>query len=148
MFGSLFRFDGGSLFDEFRRMERDMDEMFGQWPWPMGIRSVAPGSFPATNVGATSDKVEVYLFVPGVDPKSLDINIQQNLLTVSGSRPAPVGENATYYRKERFDGEFRRIIALPDDVDPDQIEATCRDGVLRVSVRRREETKPRQIEIK
>ena len=122
--------------------------MFGQWSWPKGIRSVSPGSFPAANVGATPDKVEVYLFVPGVDPKSLDINIQQNLLTVAGSRSAPVDDNAVYYRKERFDGEFRRVITLPDDVDPDRVEASCRDGILRVSVQRREQAKPRQIEIK
>jgi HSP20 family protein len=146
MLGTMLDFEGG-LFDEFSRMEREMDELFGQWPWPMGLRATARGAFPAVNVGSTPDQLEVYLFVPGVDPQSLDISIQQNLLTVSGERRQPAEENATFYRKERFEGEFRRIITLPDDVDPERVDAHCRDGILRVTVQRREAAKPRQIEI-
>jgi len=146
MFGTLSDF-GGSLFDEFRRMEREMDALFGGGPWPAGIRSVRYGAFPPINVGATKDNVEVYLFAPGLDPKSVDLSIQQNLLTVSGERKTPEHEATNYYRQERFTGDFHRVIALPDDVDADRVQAQYRDGVLHITVHRKESAKPRQIEV-
>jgi HSP20 family protein len=147
MFGSLVNFES-SLFDQFRRMEQEMDELFGRWPLPAGIRSVARGTYPPINVGSTPEKVDIYLFAAGLDPKGLDISIQQNLLTVSGERRLPVNDNVNYYRQERFNGEFRRAITLPEDVDPDRVEARYRDGVLHLTVPRREVAKPRQIEVK
>lgn len=147
MFGSLTN-DGDSLFDEFRRMQDDLNELFGRSPWPAGIRSVTRGSYPPINVGATPEQVDVYLFAAGLDPQTLDISVQQNLLTVAGERKAPVEQEASYYRKERYDGAFRRVLTLPEDVDPEQVEARYRDGVLRIQLRRREAARPRQIEVK
>jgi len=92
--------------------------------------------------------VTVYLFAPGIDAKKLEISIQQNVLTVSGEREVPRDDAATYYRQERFGGEFRRVISLPDDVDPDKVEASYRDGIVQITVRRRESAKPRQIAIR
>jgi len=143
MFGSLTNLEG-SLFDEFRRMEQEMDDVFGRLP---GIRSVARGTFPPINVGATPEKVDVYLFSPGLDHKTLDVSIQQNVLTVSGERKPTEVENARFYRRERFSGEFRRAITLPEDVDPERVEARYVDGILHISVQRREAAKARQIAI-
>ena len=147
MFGSLTNLEG-TLFDEFKRMEEHMEELFGRGPWPSGIRSVERGTYPPINVGATPEKVDVFLFAAGLNPKDLDISIQQNLLTVTGERKVPEVENVNYYREERFSGEFRRVINLPEDIDPDRVEATYRDGILHISIARREATKPRQIEVK
>ena len=147
MFGSLTNFEG-SLFDGIRRMEREFDGLFGWDSSLPGIRSVAWGSFPPINVGATPDKVDVYLFAAGIDPKTLDVSIQQNLLTVSGERKTPQPESAKYYRQERFQGDFRRVVTLPDYCDPENVEAKYADGILHISVQRREASKPRQIEIK
>ncbi len=147
MFGSLTNIEG-SLFDQFRHLEREMDRMFGAGPWPNGIRAVARGTYPPINVGSSPDRVDVYLFAAGVDPKSLNISIRQNLLTVDGERRLSTEEAADYYRKERFVGSFHRVITLPDDVDPERVDATYVDGVLRITVKRRESSKPRQIEVK
>jgi HSP20 family protein len=147
MFGSLTNFDG-SLFDQLRRIEHEFNEAFGFDPQLPGIRAVARGTFPPINVGATPEKVDVYLFSPGIDPANLEVSIQQNLLTVAGERKTAAGETGRFYRRERFEGEFRRVITLPDDVDPDQVAAKYTDGVLHISVRRRESSKPRQIEIR
>ncbi len=144
MFPSLTGSDG-SLFDQFRRLQEEIDGLFDPGPATAGIRSVARGTFPPINVGATPDKLEVYLFAAGLDPKKLQLSLQQNLLTVTGERQAPPSEAATYYRRERFNGEFRRVITLPDDVDPDRVEARYRDGVLHISVSRKEAAKPRTI---
>jgi len=147
MFRMLTPFDSG-IFNDFRRLEREMDQLFSSGPWTNSIRSVARGTYPPINVGSTSNQVDVYLFAAGVDPKSLDITIQQNLLTIAGERKTSQKEGVEYYRKECFEGAFRRTVSLPDDVDSDKVEASYKDGVLRITLQRREEVKPRQIEIK
>ena len=81
-------------FDEFRRIGQDMDDAFG-WSSPAAIRSVARGTFPPINVGATPDGMHVYVFAPGLDPKSVDVTIQQNLLTISGRREVPAASLPT-----------------------------------------------------
>ena len=148
MFGNLSSFEG-SLFDDLRRMqlEMEMEDMFGRRAWPAGIRSVARGTYPPINVGATADGVDIYLFAAGLDAKTLDISIQQNLLTVAGERKVEVPENVQFYRQERYSGSFRRVISLPEDVDPEKVDARYVDGVLHISIRRREASKPRRIEV-
>jgi HSP20 family protein len=146
MFGKLSNIEG-SLFDEFRRMEQEMDQLFGAGPWPNGIRSVARGTYPPINIGSTANQVDVYLFAAGVNPEKLDISIQRNLLTIDGERKLISEAGADYFRKERFNGAFHRVVILPDDVDPEKVEATYQDGILRITVQRRESTKPRQIEV-
>jgi len=147
MFGSLSNYEG-DLFDGFRRLQQEVDELFGSRTWPSGIRAVARGTYPPINVGETSDAVNVYLFAAGLDPKTLDISIQQNLLTIAGERKVDTPENINDYRRERFSGPFRRVISLPDDTDPERVDARYLDGVLRISVQRREASKPRRIQVK
>ena len=146
MFDSQFSGNGG-LFQEFRSLEREMDELLGRWAWPLGIRSAAPGTFPPMNIGVTPDKIEVFFFAPGLEPKSIDVSVQQNVLTIAGERQMLAHDDVTWYRKERFEGSFRRVISLPEDVEPDRIQARYRDGVLYVAAERSESAKPRQIQI-
>ena len=116
--------------------------------WSNGIRAVERGTYPPINIGSTPDQVDVYLFAAGVDPKKLEISIHRNLLTISGERKLTTKADADYFRNERFSGEFRRVVTLPDDVDPEKVEARYEDGVLHITVQRRESTKPRQIKVK
>jgi HSP20 family protein len=146
MFATLRNFDGG-LFDEFRRLEREMDQYLSAGPWPNGIRAMAKGTYPPINVGVTPEQVDVYLFVPGVDPKSLEITIHQNLLTLKGERRVMREEGGEYYRKERFSGEFHRAVNLPEDADPERVDAHYKEGVLHITIARRESAKPRQITV-
>lgn len=145
MFGSQL-FEGG-LFQEVRRLEQEMDELLGRWSWPLGIRSTARGTWPPMNVGVTPEHVEVYLFAAGLDPKSIDISVQHNLLTVSGERKVPARGDVSWYRNERFDGSFRRAVSLPEDVDQDRIRARYQDGILQITAERPEAAKPRQIRV-
>lgn len=147
MLGYLTGFDN-DVFDEFDLMRRQMDRMFGDWSGPAGIRSLAAGSFPAVNVGASEEQVDIYVFAAGMNPKALNISLQQNLLTIEGERNIEAPEKAQYYRQERFSGGFRRVLTLPEDVDPDKVKASYHDGVLQISVQRRESVRPRQIEVK
>jgi HSP20 family protein len=146
MFGSMY--SDNPLFAQFRRLEQELDEVFGpSTPWAGGIRSQPPGTFPAINVAGSDESVTVYLFAPGIDPKQLEISMQQNVLTVTGQREITTQPEATYYRRERFDGTFRRVISLPEDVDPDKVDASYRDGIVQIIVRRRETNRPRQIKV-
>jgi HSP20 family protein len=147
MFENLFGGFETDLFDQFRRLESEMGQLFGHSPWPAGIRAVQRGTFPPINVGATPERVDVYLFAAGLDPKKIDVSIQQNLLSLSGSRKIEANESAEYYRRERYDGDFRRVITLPDDVDPERVEAKYGDGVLQITIQRREAARPRQIAV-
>lgn len=113
------------------------------------LRSVPRGSFPVVNMGETTDTVIVYAFLPGVDRDSLEVSVEGNLLTISGRRDAPqTDKGVTWYRNERFAGEFTRSLALPDTVDPDQVEAILKNGVLTVKLRKRAEMRPRRLEVK
>jgi HSP20 family protein len=147
MFGRLTNVEG-NLFDDLMRMQEEMERISGPRAWPAGIRSVARGTYPPINVGATADGVDVYLFAAGLDPKALDISIQQNLLTVAGERKLHDPAKVQHYRRERFSGSFRRVISLPEDVDPEKVDAQYVDGVLHIAVQRREASKPRRIEVK
>lgn len=136
------------LFSEFDRMRREMDQIFGAGGTPAaGIRSAAAGAFPPVNVGASPERFDVYVFAPGMDPGSLDVSMQNHLLTVAGQRSAETPEGVQSYRRERFDGEFRRVITLPEDADPDRVEARYQDGVVHIQVQRRESSRPRRIAV-
>jgi HSP20 family protein len=144
------RFNGlpNSLLDDFWRLQQEVEQLLGDGlPSQGGIRSLPRGSYPAINVVQTPDNVQVYLFAPGIDPKKLDVSIQQGLLTIAGERTIPTEENASYYRQERFSGEFRRAVSLGDDIDAERVEARYRDGIVQITLHRRASAKPRQIEI-
>jgi HSP20 family protein len=147
MYGSFYgSFDGGAV-NGLRQLESELDQILERWAPATGIRSQGRGAFPPINVGFTADRVDVYVFAAGLDPKSIDVTVQQNLLVLSGRRGIASDDTADYYRKERFEGEFRRVITLPDDVDVDKVAAKYRDGVLHVTVQRREAARPRQISV-
>ncbi|MGD9522188.1 MULTISPECIES: Hsp20/alpha crystallin family protein [Tepidiphilus] len=138
-----------NLFEEFDRLQRELDRLWSGWP--AAIREVALDTvYPAINIGRTPEAVEVYAFVPGVDPAKLEVTLEQGVLTIAGERSSPIPENdqVTVYANERFAGKFRRTISLSEDLDPDKVEATYRDGVLRLRIARKAHLQPRRIEIK
>ena len=145
MYRSLFPRD---LFAELDRLQRDMSGLFDYSP---SIRGFGRGGFPALNIGSTPSSVEVYAFAPGLDPSSIDVNLDRGVLTIAGERksvaPATSDEKTTLHMNERFDGRFRRVISMPDDIDPASVNAEVRDGVLHVTVKRSEAAQPRRIQV-
>lgn len=150
MFASLTRFPG-DLFPDFEALQRQVEQLLGARRAPSSIRAAERGAFPAINMGVTQDAVEVYAFAPGMDPASIDVSVDKGLLTISGERrtglPAE-SDKVSVYAQERFDGHFRRAIGLPEDADATRVEATYRNGVLKIVIPKREASKPRRIEIK
>src|SRR3989337_962030 len=92
MYESLLNFPG-TLFSDFDRLRREFDQAFDTTglpgAMPASIRAVAPGSFPALNVGSTPGSVEVYAFAPGLDPGKIEVTVDRGVLTIAGERPAP-----------------------------------------------------------
>ena len=139
-----------SLFGQFDRLRRELDEVFGIAGLPSSIRSAAPGTWPALNVGRTPSSVEVYAFAPGLDPSKIEVTLDRGLLRLSGERTSTIPTDdpkAQVYTRERGTGSFSRVVALPDDVDPAHVNASYRDGVLQVSVARREAEQPKRITV-
>lgn len=136
------------VFAEIDRLQRDVQQAFDLSPT---IRGVARNGFPALNVGGTAQTIEIHAFAPGVDPATLEVNLERGLLTIAGERrttlPAQDAKKTAVHINERFDGRFRRALTLPDDADPDAVEARLRDGVLHITVQRRASALPRRIAI-
>lgn len=134
------------LLDDFERLAREMDLALGGSVLP-SIRGAAAGRFPPINVGATPSQVHVWVYAPGMAAGDFELTLQQNVLTVAGRRAEPAGSDGTWYLRERAVGDFRRVLTLPEDVDPEHVEARYTDGILRVCLRRRESSRSRRIEI-
>lgn len=151
MFDSMMNFPG-SLYGQFDRLRRELDDVFGTAGLPSSIRSVAPGSFPAINIGTTPRSVEIYAFAAGIDPAKIEVTLDRGVLTLSGERVSDLPqegreEQVSIHGRERGSGRFKRAVSLPDDIDPTQVQATYRNGVLCVSVARREATRPQRITV-
>jgi HSP20 family protein len=150
MYRSLFPrdvFTTHDVFSELNRLQRDLQQAFDISP---SIRGLARGGYPAMNVGTTPQTVEVYCFAPGIDPNSIDVNIEKGVLTIAGERKSEVqvkDDKVNLHIDERFAGKFRRVVTLPEDADPDAVQAAYRDGVLQVSVQRRKAAQPRRITV-
>lgn len=135
------------LVAELDRLQREMQQAHEFSP---SIRGLARGGFPAMNVGNTPRSVEIYAFAPGIDPAGIEVQLEKGVLTIAGERASALpgqDEKATVHIDERFAGRFRRVVTLPDDIDPNGVQAKYRDGVLHISVQRREAAQPRRISI-
>jgi len=154
MFSDLWRLTGP------RTPELDWlrDMLDGVFPAGLNdIRAVPRGSFPQINMGHTDDALHVYVFAAGLKPGDLELSVQNNVLTVSGARhdssdgevqsEGARSERRSYFRQERFSGEFSRSIALPEGVDTERAEAHCRDGIVEIRLPKSEKMKPRHIEV-
>jgi HSP20 family protein len=149
MYESMLNFPH-SLFGQFERLRRELDDTFGVAGLPNSIRSVASGRLPAVNVGRTPSSVEIYAFAPGLDAAKIDVTVDRGVLRISAERASAIPADdakVSVYTRERESGSFTRAVALPDDVDPQHVQAHYRDGVLQVSIARREALQPRRIQV-
>lgn len=145
--GPMFR-SSADLFAELNRMQSLLDQVFPASG--SSIRSSTHASFPVLNVGTTPTSIEVQALAPGLDLDKLEITVDRGLLVIAGERKSalpPAAERTSVYANERFTGPFRRVVSLPEDADASRVDATYRDGLLRISVAKRESSLPRRIEV-
>jgi|SRR5689334_5340783 len=134
------------LFAELDRLQRDLQQSFAFSP---SIRGLARGRFPALNVASTPQSAEIYAFAPGLESKSIEVQLERGVLSIWGERKPALPEDgeATVHVNERFAGRFHRVVSLSDDLDPDAVKATYRDGMLHISISRKQAAQPRRVEI-
>jgi HSP20 family protein len=134
------------LQSDVNRMRDEMDRVFGRYT---GRRSpLAPAAYPLLNMWEDGDRVYVEAELPGMDMNDLEIFVHGNQLSIKGQRKPPENQEATWHRQERGFGTFSRIVVLGVDVQPESVEAELKDGVLTVTLPKREEAKPRRIEVR
>jgi len=138
-------------YEPFRDLFRLQDQLFKTFGEAYGSReeSGLTGAWtPAVDVYEDNDAITVKVELPEVDAKDVDIQVEANQLTIRGERKLEKSENRdSYHRIERTYGMFSRSFALPNTVDTEHISAESKDGVLRVVLPKRAETKPRQIKV-
>ncbi len=130
------------FFPEFDDMEKMMGEMLP------AVRGNQFGFTPAIDMYEDKDNVVVETQLGGIDPEKVDISIENNVLTIKGeSEKKSEVEDKNYYRKEIRRGSFYRSIPLPTKVDGDKATAVNEDGLLKISVPKAPEGKPKTIKI-
>lgn len=125
-----------------RRLQSQMSQIFEDYEGPQE-------HFASVNLWSNDSGITVEAAVPGLSAEDLDVQVTGNTLTISGQRkPAQLREGASYNRRERFSGSFRRAIELPYAVEVEKIDARCERGVLTLQLPRSESDKPRSVKIK
>ncbi|MFP4624734.1 MAG: Hsp20/alpha crystallin family protein [Gemmatimonadota bacterium] len=105
---------------------------------------------PSADVIEREDEIEVVMEIPGMRPDDIEIDLENNVLTVSGEKSEErekEGKEGRYHLSERRYGRFNRSFVLPRDVEPDGIEARCQDGLLTIRVPKSERARRRRIEV-
>ena len=130
------------------RMNRVFEETWGRTR--RAEEDYVTGSWmPAVDVRETKEAVEIQAELPGIDPKDVNVSVEGGVLTIKGSRLfEKATEGETYHRVERAYGSFERSFTLPTNVDPEKINAAFRQGLLHLTLPKREEAKPKAISIK
>ncbi len=128
------------------RWQKDMERLFNVHH---AATTHSPSVYPSINIYDDGESYIARAEIPGVDPKSLDITVTGDTLTIKGKREIDLDEkNACFHRRERSFGEFRRAFSLPEQVDSTKVKAVSSDGVLEILLPRAEQAKKRKISVK
>jgi len=138
----------GDVFGELTRMQEEMNRFFDDF-FGEQRRGLAEGAWlPAVDVSETDSELVVRAELPGMSHEDIEINVQDNILTLKGEKKQEKKEEKeNFHRLERSYGSFSRSFSLPTGVKPDDIKATFKDGVLQVTMPKAEEAKAKKIAI-
>ena len=131
---------------ELSAMERQLDEMFGRAGRPMNRGQEPSGWVPPLDVHQEGDQMVVCAEVAGIDPNEVDITVEDDVLTISGSREEDrTVEEGNWIRRERQTGRFRRAVSLPPGIDPGEIRANARNGVIEIRIPQPAASEPHRV---
>jgi HSP20 family protein len=129
-------------FDPFRDFDRMAEQLLGV---PSGTAR-APRFMPM-DLYRSGDHYVLHADLPGVDPGSVDVGVENGTLTIKAQRSERTEDGVQWIASERFTGTFMRQLSLGDDIDADRISATYANGVLTISLPVAEAAKPRRVEV-
>ena len=131
------------------RLQEEINRLFGN-ARENDSSSATAGWVPLVDIHEYADRFELCVDLPGVDPSTVDLTLDNGILTLSGARLQPAGkrgEEAQGRRVERGHGQFYRRFVLPDTVDGEKVNATGSHGVLTVTIPKQAKAMPRRIQI-
>lgn len=134
---------------ELDNLNNRLHKFFGEFPANIDMGF----SFsPRVDIYADNERIFIEAEIPGLKKDEMKISLQDNILTISGSKKkeAQEDQDKQYFRNEIIYGDFSRSFSLPEDINPDSVEAQFENGVLKITIGKREvkTTKERNIEIK
>ena len=137
---------GGDPFDRLFRLAGFMDDGFTS-----GARGLGANA-PCIDIDEDENEYEVTAELPGLRPDDVHVELNQNVLTISGEKRVGFGDEKEQRRRSRWSersyGRFTRSFSLPGDADSERMEARFSNGVLTIAIPKSEESKPRTIDIK
>ena len=136
----------GDVQAEMNRLHDEMNRLFRRWG--SGSRTLAHGSYPPLNLWEDEANLYVETELPGFELDDLNISVLgNNQLSIDGERTPPEVESGVWHRQERGYGKFSRAVELPAAVDAKKVSAEFKFGVLTITLPKRQEAKPRRIEV-
>ncbi|MBM3311775.1 MAG: Hsp20/alpha crystallin family protein [Candidatus Aminicenantes bacterium] len=128
------------------RMNRMFEDVFSR---RTDDKELTPSSWaPAVDIYETENELVLSAEIPGLNEKDVEIKVEDNTLTLKGERRfEKETKEENYHRIERSYGSFYRAFTLPNSIDPEKIQAEHENGVLRISMPKRQELKPRTVKI-
>jgi HSP20 family protein len=133
-----------------KRFSRDIDQMFGRTDESTGDYSAIATSawVPAVDIKEETQQFVIEADIPGVEPKDIEISMENGVLTLKGERQSISQDEAQNYKRvERTYGSFYRRFSLPDTADPEKVTASGKNGVLQITIPKRELAQPRKITV-
>lgn len=139
-------------FNTLSQLHNEFQTLFGKQPNPFSITdesSVFTSDWsPAVDVKEEKNKFVILADIPGVDPKEIDVTMENGILTLKGERKTESKEEKDNFKRvERTYGSFYRRFSLPDTADADSISAVSKNGVLQITLNKKETEKPRKISV-
>ena len=141
---TLMKYEPWNLLEQMRReMDRAMDTRTAEGS------SVATSDWvPAVDIKEEKDSFVIVADIPGVDPKEIEVHMENGMLTIKGEKESEKKEeHEGYKRVERSFGSFYRRFSLPDTADAEKITAKSNNGVLEVRIGKQEQVQPRKISV-
>jgi HSP20 family protein len=132
-----------------RQLQDDINRLFSSWS-TNDSSGVTADWVPNVDINEFEDRFQLFVDVPGVDPKEVEITLESGVLTISGERfmqAAREDETVVRRRTERGSGRFFRRFILPETVDADKVKATDRHGVLEILIPKQAKALPRRIKV-
>jgi HSP20 family protein len=146
---AIVRYDPWSLLNQVQgEMNKFFEQRYGESPNGDNSSVVTSSWIPAIDIKEEEKQFVLYADLPGIDPKDIEITMEQNVLTVKGERPSLKDADSTAYKRvERAHGTFYRRFSLPDTADANGIHATGKNGVLEIVIPKHEKLQPRKIAV-
>lgn len=134
---------------EMSRLSSEMNSLMEDlWGGREPRESLRGAWIPAADIQESADELKISLELPGMTKDDVEVTIDNGVLSIRGERQfEDAKEGETYHRVERSYGQFERAFQMPRSVDPEKVKARFDNGVLTLSLAKREESKPKQIQV-